>query len=62
VDGGTPQIRFEDADIGTEVYTEPGVRFEHTFEEPGTYRYACAPHHSLGARGAIVVESEAESG
>jgi len=60
--GGPHQIRFEDADVETEVHTEPGVQFEHTFEEPGVYRYACAPHHSLGAKGAIVVESEAESG
>jgi halocyanin-like protein len=54
--GGPHQISFEDADIGSPVETEPGVRFEHTFEETGVYRYACAPHQSLGAKGAIVVE------
>jgi halocyanin-like protein len=54
--GGPHQISFEDADIASGVETEPGVRFEHTFEESGVYRYACAPHHSLGAKGAIVVE------
>lgn len=54
--GGPHQISFEDADIGSAVETEPGVRFEHTFEEPGVYRYACAPHHSLGEKGALVVE------
>jgi len=54
--GGPHQISFEDADIGSAVETEPGVQFEHTFEESGVYRYACAPHHSLGAKGAIVVE------
>ncbi|AZH24303.1 halocyanin domain-containing protein [Haloplanus aerogenes] len=54
--GGPHQIAFEDADIGSAVETKPGVQFEHTFEEPGVYRYACAPHHTLGAKGAIVVE------
>ena len=60
--GGPHQISFEDADIESEVETDPGVRFEHTFEEAGVYRYACAPHHSLGAKGAIVVESGDSSG
>jgi halocyanin-like protein len=54
--GGPHQIAFEDAKIGSAVETEPGVQFEHTFEETGVYRYVCAPHHSLGAKGAIVVE------
>lgn len=54
--GGPHQIAFEDADIGSAVETDPGVQFEHTFEEAGVYRYACAPHHSLGGKGAIVVE------
>lgn len=31
--------------------------FEHTFEEPGTYDYYCAPHRSLGMVGRIVVGS-----
>lgn len=54
--GGPHQVAFQDIDAGSAVETEPGVRFEHTFEEPGVYRYACVPHHSLGAKGAIVVE------
>lgn len=54
--GGPHQISFEEIDAGSAVETEPGVGFEHTFSEPGVYRYACAPHHSLGGKGAIVVE------
>ena len=54
--GGPHQISFEDIDAGSDVRTEPGVGFERTFEETGVYRYACAPHQSLGAKGAIVVE------
>jgi halocyanin-like protein len=54
--GGPHQITFQDTGIESAVATEPGVQFEHTFEERGVYRYACAPHHSLGEKGAIVVE------
>jgi len=54
--GGPHQISFEGIDAGSAVETEPGVGFEHTFEESGVYRYACAPHHSIGEKGAIVVE------
>ena len=54
--GGPHQISFEDIDAGSDVRTEPGVGFERTFEETGVYRYACASHQSLGAKGAIVVE------
>ena len=54
--GGPHQISFEELDVESAVETKPGVQFEHTFEEPGVYRYACAPHHALGAKGAIVVE------
>jgi len=54
--GGPHQIVFEDADAGSDVETSPGVQFEHTFDETGVYRYACGPHQSLGAKGAVVVE------
>lgn len=37
------------------ILTEGG--FEHTFEEPGTYDYYCAPHRSVGMVGRIVVGS-----
>lgn len=55
--GGPHNVVFEEHDIGAaEVVTEPGVHFEHAFERSGTYLYACAPHESLGMRGAVVVE------
>jgi len=54
--GGPHTVTFENADVGSDVRTEPGVGFEYTFDETGVYRYACAPHQSLGAKGAIVVE------
>lgn len=53
---GPHNVAFEDADIESPVTPNPGVQFEHTFAETGVYRYACAPHRTLGAKGAIVVE------
>lgn len=35
--------------------TSIGETAEHTFEEPGTYDYYCAPHKTLGMVGRIVV-------
>ncbi|WP_232745109.1 halocyanin domain-containing protein [Halorubrum aethiopicum] len=56
-EGGGHDVVFEDADVRTEsIAVEPGVHFEHTFNEPGVFRYACRPHRALGHRGAIVVE------
>ncbi|ELZ58871.1 MULTISPECIES: halocyanin domain-containing protein [Halorubrum] len=55
--GGAHDVAFEDADIGGEtIDAEPGVHFEHTFNEPGVFRYACRPHRAIGHRGAIIVE------
>lgn len=36
----------------------PGDTYEHTFDEPGTYRYYCEPHGTpdAGMIGAVVVE------
>lgn len=33
----------------------PGKFFQHTFEVPGTYRYACAPHEGSKMLGEVVV-------
>ena len=34
----------------------PDDEYEHTFEEPGTYKYYCIPHESSGMVGTIQVE------
>jgi len=57
---GPHNVVFEDIDVGSEIRTDPGVGFEYAFEEPGVYRYACDPHHALGAKGALVVEEVEE--
>lgn len=56
-EGGSHSVVFQDVDIDSGS-PEPssGVNFEHTFEESGSYLYACAPHEALDMRGAVVVE------
>ena len=55
--GGPQNVEFQDLDVdASEIIGEPGVNFEHTFENAGTYRYASTPHRSLGMKGAIIVE------
>ncbi|WP_439026765.1 plastocyanin/azurin family copper-binding protein [Haloarchaeobius sp. DT45] len=41
---------------GHEPIENEGFTYEHTFETPGTYEYACEPHRTLGMVGTIVVE------
>ena len=55
--GGGHNVAFEDADIDpSDVTPDADTTFQHTFEEPGQYRYSCLPHQGLGMKGAIVVE------
>ncbi|MBX0323034.1 halocyanin domain-containing protein [Halomicroarcula sp. F13] len=56
-DGGAHNVVFEEADVSSgDVASDAGTTFEHTFDDPGQYRYACLPHEALGMRGAVVVE------
>jgi plastocyanin len=34
---------------------KPGKFYQHIFEVPGTYRYACAPHEGSRMIGVVVV-------
>jgi len=59
--GGSHNVVAEDGTFESELTKESGHTFEYTFEESGTYEYACTPHRSMGMKGAVVV-SEASSG
>jgi plastocyanin len=39
----------------SELFTAPGMTFEHTFTVPGEYEYVCTPHEALGMVGKIIV-------
>ncbi|MDS0243706.1 MULTISPECIES: plastocyanin/azurin family copper-binding protein [unclassified Haloferax] len=41
--------------FNSEILSEQGASYEHTFETTGTYDYFCIPHKSLGMVGRIVV-------
>ncbi|MDZ7771739.1 MAG: plastocyanin/azurin family copper-binding protein [Balneolaceae bacterium] len=36
---------------------DPGESYEHTFREPGTYRYFCIPHEAVKMYGWVIVNS-----
>ncbi|WP_254547288.1 plastocyanin/azurin family copper-binding protein [Halomarina pelagica] len=41
--------------FNSEILSEQGATYEHTFETTGTYDYFCIPHKTLGMVGRIVV-------
>jgi len=41
--------------FGSDLLSEEGATFEHTFEEDGQYRYICEPHVSVGMKGGVAV-------
>jgi plastocyanin len=41
--------------FNSDILSEQGATYEHTFETTGTYDYFCIPHKSLGMVGRIVV-------
>ena len=43
------------AAFDSEILSEQGATYEHTFETTGTYDYFCIPHKTLGMVGRIVV-------
>jgi halocyanin-like protein len=55
-EGGFHNIVAEDGSFQSDQTNNEGFEFEQTFEEPGLYRYYCAPHESLGMKGVVLVE------
>jgi plastocyanin len=53
-------VVFEDkaqsAKSHDQLMFSPGESYEVTFDQPGTYKYYCAPHRGAGMAGTIVVE------
>jgi halocyanin-like protein len=54
--GGHNVVEENEAFGDDEIHVDEGHTYEHTFEEPGTYRYVCTPHDAQGMRGAVAVE------
>ena len=53
--GSSHNVVAEDGSFESDLASEEGYTFSHTFESEGVYEYVCVPHESLGMKGAIVV-------
>jgi len=58
--GGGHNVKHQEDEpaFESEIVTEAGHTFEHTFEEPGTYEYECTPHVTQGMVGTVEVVDE----
>lgn len=57
--GGHTVVSSDDGPLDSgDPVAELGVNYEYTFETDGIYPYHCAPHRSLGMRGAVVVGTD----
>lgn len=54
--GGMHNVVDDDGSFESEMTDEAGRTFSHTFDTAGTFKYKCAPHESMGMKGAVVVE------
>jgi halocyanin-like protein len=54
--GGSHNVVAQDGSFESELSTEKGYTFEHTFDRSGTYKYSCEPHEAMGMKGVVVVE------
>lgn len=62
-DGGAHNVHaVEGASFESDLYTESGVHFEHTFESGGIVDYQCDPHVSMGMKGAVAVGDDVPTG
>lgn len=57
--GGAHDVVAERGDFASGAPTDDkGTVFEHTFPDPGLYKYYCSPHEAVGMKGAIFVALE----
>jgi halocyanin-like protein len=54
-EGGTHNVTAEDGSYESDLLSDAGATFEHSFTNDGVSRYACEPHESIGMKGAIIV-------
>ncbi len=53
--GGMHNVAAADGSFKSELHSDAGATFEHTFESEGAFEYACEPHEALGMTGAVLV-------
>jgi len=53
---GTPHnVVDNEGNFESDMYSQAGETYSWAFESEGTYKYFCAPHESMGMKGAVVV-------
>lgn len=55
--GGTHNVAHEGGAFKSELVSEEGHTFKHTFETEQAFRYACQPHKAIGMKGVVAVGS-----
>lgn len=61
-EGGGHNVVAENGAFESDIASEAGHTFKHTFEKEGAVKYACLPHKSMGMRGAVLVGADATIG
>jgi halocyanin-like protein len=59
--GGMHNVAAADGSFESEYYEASGETFERSVDATGVVRYVCAPHESMGMKGALVVGDAAVS-
>ena len=54
-EGAPHNVVAEDGSFGSDMISEAGATFSHTFESAGVTKYACVPHKAMGMKGAVIV-------
>ncbi len=53
--GGGHNVVTESDEFESELVTQAGFTFEHTFDDTGIYKYYCTPHLRTGMKGVVAV-------
>lgn len=54
--GGMHNVIDSEGAFESEMMSDAGETFSHTFESAGKYTYFCSPHKQMGMKGAVVIE------
>ena len=54
-EGGSHNVVAENGSYESDLYDAAGETYEQTFDDDGVSRYVCAPHESMGMKGAVIV-------
>ena len=59
--GGSHNVAAQEGGFESEMHSDAGATFEHTFDSSGVSKYYCTPHKAMGMKGAVVVSDATAS-